>query len=316
MKINILLFFVVVLFNLGNAQNYIPYYKLVKKAEVCIFKEEYENALKYYQQAVSKVKVPATKDLYNASICAALTFNSKVMFDYMLLCLKQGVSFKKFENNNLAFKTYYQDSTWICYKKNSDAYYQTAIKSINKEYVSLLDSMAFEDQRVRNNVKWIYKLFPNTKKAKECRKACLLVDSLNRKLIIRLVDKYGYPDELQRGLKGNITAGTRNLMPFWHQRDSAFIYGVDYQALLKGAISPQRFARRYSNSVFAGFLPVMYYYFATEKKELTEEERKIANANRFKIGLLSIEEQQMFLDYLKKTKNKFQFYFDYMIRLR
>lgn len=86
--------------------NYLQYFQAKANAELSICKYNYSDALNYYRKAFVLVDYPLVKELYNATICAAIKGEDSLMFNYLEICLKRGVSMNRFKKNELVFFKY------------------------------------------------------------------------------------------------------------------------------------------------------------------------------------------------------------------
>ena len=77
------------------------YLLIRQKAELEIINENYEQALKYYNQAFETVKNPFAVDLYHAVVCKNLLGDFENSKPYLYKLAKMGIPIKKLEEKEM-----------------------------------------------------------------------------------------------------------------------------------------------------------------------------------------------------------------------
>lgn len=291
-----------------NQTNYIGYHQNKVEAEQQICKLDFDKALQYYEVAFSSVSHPFIKDLYNATICAALTTDTLIMFQFLELCLKNGVNFSLFENNSFVFEKYKGKEQWQNLKNNNEHLVEIYLQSLNNRYKSILDSLSFIDQNVRSDHKFWRINFPNSKITKKQKAIIHKIDSTNTLIIKQLVKIYGYPNERNIGVKGN------SLYYFgepcvWHIVDQEFMDMVEF-AFLNGEIDVERYVAKME---YAEQSTLFHYMCFVCQKQITPNEEEKINFERKKIGFPTFEEMLNIERYYHTTQNIYKFSFNYAI---
>lgn len=194
--------------------------------------------------------------------------------------------------------------------KSFDKFTSDKIKSFNNEddfnnnYQKIIDSIFIEDQNVRGDeqyrarqVYYEYKFDSlSNKTADEFVKAQKLmnewfhVDSMNIKRLLSLISTNGYPSEKLVGVESYRKAFIV-LLHFDTDQDNSILKPIIDKALLNGEITPENYAlivdRRLT--LCQGKAP-KYFQMGFGLDKLSEEEIKIINERRRKIGLRKLYE--------------------------
>lgn len=194
--------------------------------------------------------------------------------------------------------------------KSFDKFTSDKIKSfnnednINKNYQKIIDSIAIEDQRVRNNkyyqAKQVYYKYIkdslSNKTTDEFVQAQKLmfewfhVDSMNVQLLLLLITDYGFPGEK---LVGEDAYGKAFivLLHFDTDQDNSILQPIIDKALVNGGITPENYAwivdRRLT--LCQGKSP-KYFQMPFGLDKLSEEAISNINEERRKIGLRKLYE--------------------------
>jgi hypothetical protein len=309
-KVFLLFFCLFPFWCLCQKQDYISYHQHKVEAEQQICKLDFDKALQYYEVAFSSVSHPFIKDLYNATICAALTSDTIKMIQFLEQCLKNGVNFSLFENNSYVFGKYMGIIQWHDLKNDNEYQVEIGLQSLNNRYKSILDSLSLIDQNVRSDHKFWRLNFPNSKIAKKQKAIIRKTDSINTLIIKQLVVTYGYPNEKNIGIWGN------SLYYFgspcvWHIIDQEFMDMVEY-AFLNGEIDVERYVAKME---YAELSTKYHYLCFVCQKQITPIEKEKINTERKKIGFPTFEEMLNIERYFQVTRNVYKFSFNYAISI-
>ena len=288
-------------FTFAQQNNYINYFQLCNEAEVSICKEDIETAVRCYQDAFQTVNYPLVKDLYNATICTAISKQDSLMFVCLELCLKRGVLLSVFEDNFLAFGVFLEDVRWHNLKSKQKIFQEEYKTSINLACKNTLQKMDELDQQARNSLKG-YAFFSKKKKVKVIENI-QKTDSLISLQIDSLILLYGYPSEKQLGIGKGL--GKRNPIVFFHRTDSLFVYHTEYTALQHGCITPFYYSAKVDYARTKEQSP--YYWNMYYMTDLPSEKIDEVDNRRRAIGMPTIKEEEVMRQYFYKTKNMYKF---------
>jgi hypothetical protein len=289
-------FFFFVINVISQNINYIPYYHLVNRAKfVKCVDNNYDSAIVYYLQAFGMVDYILLEDLRNFTQCAALTKHDSLVYYAMDKCIIQTVyldaifhyfpySLIDHYKNTEKGKEYYAIE-----QKNVEKYKE---KYYNSPHKKILDSLVISDQEVRNKANWFYWTFPNTKKARKLRERWHIIDSCNRLVIDKMIEKYDFPNERNGCFNDYIFLKSGVVLT--HYRDTNFLHNIEYKALIEGKLSPDCYARKAGQTTCGLKLPSWDYTYCY-RKEMTTEEKEQVNKNRYEIGLPSVEEENLII---------------------
>lgn len=194
--------------------------------------------------------------------------------------------------------------------KSFDKFTSDKIKSFNNEddfnnnYQKIIDSIFIEDQNVRDDehyrarqVYYEYKSDSLSNKttdefiqAQKLMNEWFHVDSMNIKRLLTLITTYGYPSEKLVGVEGYRKAFIV-LLHFDTDQDNSILKPIIDKALFNGDIAPDDYAWIIDRRLTwcQGKDPYFYHMpFGLDK--LSEEEIKIINERRRKIGLRKLYE--------------------------
>jgi hypothetical protein len=316
MKKSILIFCIIIANAAVQGQGYLPYYQKITEAEIYCCKNDFQNALQSYKKAFDLVEKPLSKDLYNATICASLLTQDSLMFLYMEYCLKTSVPIEKFTKNTIVFAKYFQDLKWQELSEKSSLYYQNYLSKLNNEYIAALNSIDERDQAARKKIKpYMLYLKKRSLRINKLFHNWHVTDSCNRIIIDSLIEQYGYPNSESVGID-KLALETNRFVCLWHYGDSSFVYNIQYSAMLNGYISPQHYAEKieyvmprrdtlcygtiYNNNIYK-------YIYNANSGEMPQKSKELLNKNRAKIGMRTVEESIIILNFHKETGNKYNF---------
>lgn len=116
--------------SLQSKENYFGYYKSIHKAECCIEKADYANALTIYKDAFGKYPHAFYDDLHNACLCAINTTDYQNAYNYAKQLVSHGCEAKYF--NDSIFLPLKNSVYWKDFSKDYD--------KLRKQYVAGLNS--------------------------------------------------------------------------------------------------------------------------------------------------------------------------------
>jgi len=296
MKKFILSMFVLFLFanTVGQKVNYIPYYHLVNRAKLvkCV-NADCDSAIVYYLQAFEMVDYILREDLQYFTQCAAMLEKDSLVYSAMDRCIAQTIYLSAIFTSNSLFDKYKNTKKWNeCYAIEQENIEKYKEKYYNSPHKKILDSLVISDQEVRNKANWFYWTFPNTKKARKLRERWHIIDSCNRLVVDKMIEKYDFPNERNGCFNDYIFLKSGVVLT--HYRDTNFLRNIEYKALTEGKLSPDCYARKAKQTAYVLKLPSLDYTYCYQK-EMTAQEKEQVNKNRYEIGLPSIEEENLII---------------------
>lgn len=286
---------------LGQSENYISYYALSREADICLCKDQYQEALDCYHKAIALVDYPRRLELHNAIVCCAILNEPGTMLSYMEMLMKQGIYSSKYEEDSV-FAPYREMPEWKMLQEKKEDYLKEYEAGLNTAYRHLLDSLDVEDQRIRKKKSYWPDHFPKSERPKKYVDRFRYVDSCNAVTFDQLYQRFGYPCTRNIGL----LAGSPGIgyLCLHHRRDSAFM-DVQYQAVREGKIPlhTMDYKIRYANGwqrpcrTDVDSMLLTYYVLIPE----SEEERDLVNNLRKEKGFPSLEEE---IDLIVKSSMK------------
>ncbi|MFD2512727.1 hypothetical protein ACFSRY_02505 [Pontibacter locisalis] len=284
------------------------YHPIINEAEKNILQKDYQAALAAYQLAFSEVPSPFARDYYNAAVCALLTKDEKLTYEYLEKLVLKGVSLPYLEKQQ-AFEPLHKTRKWKKFKRKYPKYRKAYNELVNLDLRADLDELYARDAYFRQ-AKGGYGEYGDT-----LRK----IEVANTKLFLKWVEEFGYPGESLIGV-----ADTLEQLPRFYivvQRQTKARKGHDFSKVLteaveQGKLGPQVAAylleqqagdSRYSSKAFVKVncnkckngdsLEGLDRYFEIAR---TEEELKAINKRRAKLGLDSLK------DYKEKVLYSFE----------
>jgi len=301
-KIMLFIFLLCSTFISLGQNNYIQYFQAKANAELSICKYNYSDALNYYKKAFVLVDYPLVKELYNATICAAIIEQDSLMFNYLEKCLKRGVSINCFKKNELVFFKYFTYKKWKELENSIDYFQKNNLANINKEYEIALKSIDEKDQYVRR-----FSRFSLIFSRKKIKRNLLRTDSINKIKIDSLIDLFGYPCEQILGVSGN-NLSCSTPVSFFHMIDSCFVFNTQYKALMEGKITPEDYSRKVDYTKSRHKIDPIFYNVYYSKLPTDSIRLKNIDNNRIAIGLQTLENEDVMRRYFYDTKNKYLFF--------
>lgn len=254
----------------SQAQNdYINYHLDIYKARKFNYENKLDSALILYQRAFSLVDYIHIDNLEKAQ-----KFASKLKND----------SFEIFVSSKI------------------DSYFLTD-STINLEYKNLIDSLYYEDQKVRNGIHSnAQKTLYNSKKknskisaqqileAENLMKEWHIIDSINVNLLLGLIKKHGFPSE-KLVKKESYHNAFIILLHYDTDLENKILKPIIDEALIRGDINPEDYAWIIDRRLSWGQGKNQYYYFMPMGTEtLTSKGISMINERRKKIGLRNLFE--------------------------
>lgn len=302
--------FFIPLFSQGQSQSFILYHQLKVQAEQEICRSNFEKALFYYQEAFKVVKNPFVKELYNATLCAALAKDTTQMFLLMDKCLRRGVQFSTFEKNKATFENYFELYQWSYYRENQEQLHKIYLKRVNLEYKNLLDSLDVIDQHIRKEKRLWVSSFPNSKIGVNQISKINEIDSIHAETIKGIILKYGFPTERNMGINGKTDMLYFGHVCVWHTIDKEFMILV-HNAFLQGDLDVERYIAKLAYA--ENNQEYHYMCFDCPKNIDKNTKTQIDNARKA-IGFPTFDEMNNIIDFFKRTDNPYHFIFNYAIK--
>jgi len=267
------------------------YYLNVNRAESMIIKGQTDSAMIYYTAAFSGNKKPLFKDLYNAFIAAVEVGKNKEAL----------ILYEKLRNLGCSEKDFPVISKVTNFLKTNEQRIRLYKPRIihNRKLIAALNKLFTKDQSHRI-------LGAYEKNRNEMR----IDDSTNGIALMKLIEKYGFPNEYDIGIQSNDLLSHQFYLIIWHQgtnRQTNFTK-VLLEAINKGKIEPYAAAflidKYYGDPVFSseGITHIKYdaekidscCYVLDFNKVSPNYRPRIDQYNqmRAKIGIESLEQTQ------------------------
>lgn len=272
MKTSILLLTIIFTFQqMAHAQkdDFTQYYELTIQARELLDKQDYSAAIKASELAFSLVDCPASRDLEKA---VEITLKMKDTLLVKKYCRTMaeiyGIipSAKTIEDENFLQSLQNEFATEIALAESQR----------DQFYISVLDSLANEDQAIRQNGAFEYINGINT-------------DSLRTFHLLSLIKERGFPEERKVGKWGYNNA-MRILIHADFDLKNELLGKLMLDNVMNGKLDPMNYARIIDRRFnFRGERP--YYNqvpFGYDK--LIDQQKKDISERRRKIGLRSVEE--------------------------
>ena len=266
----------------GQKNIHIEYYRNIHRAELKIVDSLYGEALTIYERAFKGVAFPFANDYYNAAVCSILTKNFDRSFLYLDKLVAKGLTMSVFDS--AVFDPLKNQKKWRHFIKSYPSKRKKHLKSINRELRQEFELMKEQDQYFRKK-EGTYEVYRDT---------ISKIDSANAAKFLKIVEKYGFPDEQMIGID-NIYS----IMPYdivlIHNAQNASRYlqmtirnqlsAILLQAVQEGKLSPENYASLEDYATENQSYGSMAYIRVNGKLESTLRSDDFANNNRMKIGL-------------------------------
>ena len=272
MKTSILLLTIIFTFQqMAHAQkdDFTQYYELTIQARELLDKQDYSAAIKASELAFSLVDCPASRDLEKAVEIALKMKDTLLVKKYCRTMAEiYGIipSAKTIEDENFLQSLQNEFATEIALAESQR----------DQFYISVLDSLANEDQAIRQNGAFEYINGINT-------------DSLRTFHLLSLIKERGFPEERKVGKWGYNNA-MRILIHADFDLKNELLGKLMLDNVMNGKLDPMNYARIIDRRFnFRGERP--YYNqvpFGYDK--LIDQQKKDISERRRKIGLRSVEE--------------------------
>jgi hypothetical protein len=180
------------IYNVSAAQS--NYSKYVSKAELNFIDKKYDSALHNYSFAFNSRKNVFAKDYYNAALCAVRLNKFSKADEYLTLLCKAGFDIIELKKAK-AFKLYtvsanYQKIVLTLKKRDTDTITQ------EKKNQNYFEELLKDDQyfRIKNSGDYIHHEYAGIIKQ---------IDSINVGKIEQFIEKNGFPNEFNCGVKSD-----------------------------------------------------------------------------------------------------------------
>ncbi|BDX38796.1 hypothetical protein CYCD_21510 [Tenuifilaceae bacterium CYCD] len=128
-----------------NSRSYIPYYKAINEAELCVVELNFNQAYKIYSKAFEQFDKHQRTDLYNASLCAILTGNNHQAKLWIKELIGLGFALPSFKGNIFQQLPL---NEWDDIKSVYDSLHNVYRASLDLTYLAALDTMRIREQRL------------------------------------------------------------------------------------------------------------------------------------------------------------------------
>ncbi|MEL6675852.1 MAG: hypothetical protein AAFR61_26835 [Bacteroidota bacterium] len=262
-------------------QDYIPYYTHCNEGDKQIYLENYEAALKEFEQAFALVDYVHARSYKQASTAAAFLGQAEKAYAYARLALLHGEDARFLDGKQ--YQGFRKKMPFSGLKDSLDTFRQLHEQSIDLTYQRICDSLYYVDQRIiRKNmgVSGDYKI----------DKSSLPEDlyDLDEEIfayLLELIAVRGFPSEKNIGPEGY----SKVWVLFHHNLrlpENAAHLPMAKEALIRGEYRPADYAWMYdqSRSIFKKEQP-LFYYGVADISELTESEKAAIDAVRKEYGI-------------------------------
>ena len=303
-KKTLLLLFITFIFFSSKAQlKYIDYHTVISKAENHILEKKYKEAFQLYDSVFKIYPKRFSKDLYNASICAARSNQSDNAAEYLMELSNYGYS--PLIINKITFKSKNSTVKWRAFKRG----YKKNLKKKFKERNQNNDYLFFEELFRRDQFfrmkKGSYSVYGDT---------INLIDSINMSELKQYILLNGYPTD--KVLMPDFGSNSRLYIIVRHayQNKDYTLSEMLFDEVKKGNLHPYIFAeledKKYSSQKIGDKYCVLTYFKIEGKiieRKLNSDKIKDYNVNRASIGLESLEIYKKKQFYKFKIKIPFLF---------
>ena len=266
-----------------ESENYIDYYHLIRESKKHSKLNDPNRALEVFDLATKKVQYVHIRNYIYAAFEAKKIGSCELALQYLSKAIIQGYNHDAPHLTEEEFLSNFFDCSTES-KTNQDlknsllSMLKNPNRTINIKLKETLDSLFIVDQKVRVESN-------SSDYMKE-------VNSSNILLLIKLIEKYGFPDER---LVGTYTAENifYVLLHFDSDHNNVILKDILEDALKRGQITPQNYAWLIDRRLAWGpDRKDPYYYQMPTKKitDLTEEEIKEIDTRRSQIGLKPLSE--------------------------
>lgn len=265
------------------SDNYVEYYHLIRESKQHSKENDPYKALEAFDMATKKVQYVHIGNYIYAAAEARKIDSCEIAIHYLSKAIMQGYKYEASHLTEEEFVSRFFDcaegsqskqdlkNSLISMLNNPD-------HGINPGLKETLDSLFMIDQKIRLDGY-------STDYMKE-------VDSSNISLLMKLIEKYGFPDER---LVGTHTAENifYVLLHFDSDLDNLILKDKLDDALRQGQISPQKYAWIIDRRLAWGSDQKDPYYYqmpSRKMKDLSVEEIREIDARRYQIGLKPLSE--------------------------
>lgn len=279
-------------FNFFVNDDYITYNRTINQAESYIVKNNFEDALGKYEEALNYVNYGYAKDYYNAAFIASYVKDTLTTIRYLDSCIVRGVP-QKWIKKSSKFDWLKSTDNWNEFIKRIPDLKNKYEARVNSTYSKKLYQIFDKDQKSRS---WFNAKF----KKKKMRE----VDEEGFKQLNDLINTYGFPSERKIGNEdwalNNMTIRILFMHYVQSTMDPSFFEGLKNE-VLKGNLHPNNYAHIIDRiKIKDGYGTVIIWGTPIgdnlsnmpENYQLTPTEIKTINKRRYSIGLETIKEKQ------------------------
>jgi hypothetical protein len=287
----------------------------INKAELCIIRSDFRNALLFYDSAFNQDRFAFSycKDYYNAAKAAYFCHNFTTTFKYLKNLSKFNINLREIKNDK-DFATLTTNKAWPAFEMRYEKALKKYYKNINHGLLDSLKTWAARDQQVRKNGY-----------DSQYLSAIDYADSMNIHNFFAAVKQYGFPTEYNTG-KSSLEEQPLYFIFLLHNYQKVsmgYLSVQDVDTLIKpyvnnGMIHPYDYTALHDTKGRSSYLHTLLYRFDTStadwyKSNLLKvpiEKTEEYNNNRSKIGLENIDQYLSKLVFSVKN-NSFHFNFPF-----
>ena len=203
----IILVFLLIFKTLSFSQTNQEYANLIKEGWKLCLNKDFVNSAKLYEKAFKLNKKVPLNDRYNASCIYALAGNNDGAFRHLFITANQ----LKWDNlshlkRDTDLTSLHSDTRWKKLVSIVTANKKETEKYFDKDLVSILDKIYFDDQSTRSQLMAKEKKYGrDSKEMKDFWQTILKKDSINLIKVSTILDTQGWPSKKKVGTRGNST---------------------------------------------------------------------------------------------------------------
>ncbi len=291
------MFFFLFLYSMSFNTPQATYYEGINKAELYITRQDYKDALRWYDSAFARQPTGLGQDLYNAALCALETGNEVKALELCRGLAAKGVRPDFFERK-ACFARLRKSKTWPDFIK-AVKHLNEDFRNRNKDMLAFMDYLAARaddmhaaviaynnNDSIRNEAAWRY-------------------DSLSQVLLGHLQEQ-GYPSEEQIGVwitGDTVLRGGPRFLPIMTNRpplvnlrfNPAFRQLFQETGVQKGLLKPEHCLQLMMSGDLDGNRIQLYYtLYGCDLYKTTTLSEADANTRRLALGMSTVK------DYLEK----------------
>ncbi|UTW60812.1 hypothetical protein KFE98_12330 [bacterium SCSIO 12741] len=290
----------------ASAQNYLPYFRTVARAETFLMDSLYEESLQRFDSAFHLVPYAQPKDLYLAAQVSAYLNQNQRCYNYLITGFVNGIPQSVLENN--PYLKRWTSTEWgkKLTQSRLDSLYAVNEERINTWYKKRMAALYRQDQLLRDSCHLPVDSFPGGQQQKNLlyQKWMKQADRQSRQ-IMRYTVKYGFPsfqvigcDDKRYFEDSDDGVGSKyGSIILYHSKTSWDLFkNVLMTQLEQGNLIPKQYAlirdfaaRNYQtgyrpNAKYGNYV---YYIRWNDQKKTPWSTTKLkwVNKNRYEIGL-------------------------------